>query len=183
MASSAGAGFAAVAYGAYKAVSAASNADESLNVLRQTFKGNSDAVVQWSKTIGKEVGRSEYTLQEAAGRFGSFLSPVFKDSGVDITKMSERLAELAVDLGSFYNTSDEEAAMRLFSGMSGETEAVRRLGIDISDSSLKDLHKKSGDKRAYESLDLATKTQLRFTKILADTVDKQGDAFRSASRR
>jgi hypothetical protein len=180
MASIAGAGFAAVAYGAYKAVSAASNADESLNVLRQTFKGNSDAVVQWSKTIGKEVGRSEYTLQEAAGRFGSFLSPVFKDSGVDITKMSERLAELAVDLGSFYNTSDEEAAMRLFSGMSGETEAVRRLGIDISDSSLKDLHKKSGDKRAYESLDLATKTQLRFTKILADTVDKQGDAARTA---
>lgn len=166
----------------YGLVDAASDANENLNVLQQTFKGNSDAVVAWSKTLGKELGRSEYTLQEAAGKFGSFLSPVFKDSGQDITKMSEELSQLAVDLASFYNTSDEEAIMRLFSGMSGETEAVRRLGIDISDTSLDDLNKKNGDNRRLASLTLAEKSALRFQKIMLDTADKQGDAARTSDQ-
>lgn len=167
---------------AYGLVTAASNANENLNVLQQTFKGNSDAVVSWSKTLGKEMGRSEYTLQEAAGKFGSFLSPVFKDSGQDVTAMSEDLSKLAVDLASFYNTSDEEAVMRLFSGMSGETEAVRRLGIDISDTSLDDLNKKNGDSRRLASLTLAEKSALRFQKIMQDTKDKQGDAARTSDQ-
>lgn len=174
------AGFSAAAYGAYKLVDAGSHANEMLNVLQQTFKGNTDGILAWSKTLGAEMGRSEYTLQESAGKFGSFLAPVFKDSGKDIGLMSTKLSQLSVDLASFYNTSDEEAQMRLFSGMSGETEAVRRLGIDISDTSLDDLNKKNGDHRRLASLTLAEKTALRFQKIMADTVDKQDDAKRTA---
>lgn len=158
----------------------ASKAEESLNVLRQTFKGNADGVIAWSKTLSKEIGRSEYTLQEAAGKFGAFLAPTFEGTGQDITAMSEQLSQLAVDLASFYNTSDEEAQMRLFSGISGETEAVRRLGINISDSALKELHERRGGKGQYKSLSLADKTLLRFEKILQDTIDKQGDAARTA---
>jgi hypothetical protein len=176
------AAWAGAAVAVYGLVDAASDANENLNVLQQTFKGNSDAVVAWSKTLGKELGRSEYTLQEAAGKFGAFLSPVFKDSGQDITAMSEDLSKLAVDLASFYNTSDEEAIMRLFSGMSGETEAVRRLGIDISDTSLDDLNKKNGDNRRLASLTLAEKSALRFQKIMMDTADKQGDAARTSDQ-
>ncbi len=164
----------------YALTEMASRANENTNVINQVFADNSDSVIQWSKTLGKEMGRSEYTLQESAGRFGSFLGPVFRDSGMDITAMSEKLSELSVDLASFYNTSDEDAMMRLFSGMSGETEAVRRLGIDISDTSLADLNKKNGDNRRLASLTLQEKSVLRFQKILQDTEEKQGDAARTA---
>lgn len=174
------AGWAAAGASAYYLVNAASDANESMNVLRQTFKDNSDEVVAWSQNLAKQLGRSEYTLQEAAGRFGAFLQPVFRDSNQDITKMSEQLSALAVDLSSFYNTSEEEAIMRLFSGMSGETEAVRRLGIDISDTSLDALNKKNGDNRRLASLSLQEKTLLRFQKIIQDTAEKQGDAARTA---
>jgi hypothetical protein len=94
--------------------------------------------------------------------------------------MSEQLTKLAVDLSSFYNVSEEESIQRLFSGMSGETEAVRRLGIDISDTSLDALNKSNGDNRRLASLSLQEKSLLRFQKIILDTAEKQGDAARTA---
>jgi hypothetical protein len=176
-------GFVAAAGAAYYFTEAASRAEETLNVINQTFGKNSDAVVAWSKTLAKEVGRSEYTLQSAASEFGAFLSPKFDDKNV-VTKMSEDLSKLGVDLASFYNTSDSEAQMRLMSGLSGETEAVRKLGVDISDEALKALYnsdessvKKGGQ---YKALSIADKTLLRFQKILKDTQEKQGDAQRTA---
>ncbi|MEY4507962.1 MAG: hypothetical protein RLZZ450_84 [Pseudomonadota bacterium] len=176
-------GFVAAAGAAYYFTEAASRAEETLNVINQTFGKNSDAVVAWSKTLAKEVGRSEYTLQSAASEFGAFLSPKFEDKNV-VTKMSEDLSKLGVDLASFYNTSDSEAQMRLMSGLSGETEAVRKLGVDISDEALKALYnsdessvKKGGQ---YKALSIADKTLLRFQKILKDTQEKQGDVQRTA---
>lgn len=176
------AAFGAAAYATYTLVDAASSANEALNVLNQTFKAQAPAVLAWSRTMARELGRSEFTLQDSVGRFGAFLGPTLKGTGVDIAAMSEQLSTLAVDLASFYNTSDEEAQMRLFSGMSGETEAVRRLGIDISDTSLDALNKSRGDNRRLAQMTLAEKSQLRFLKIIQDTVDKQGDAKRTADQ-
>lgn len=173
-------GLAGAAYSVYKFVDAASHADEILNVLDVVFKENSKSVQEWSKIMGTELGRSEYALQDATSKFGAFLDPIFKNTDKDITNMSEQLSALAVDLASFYNTSDEEAQMRLFSGISGETEAVRRLGIDISDSSLRQMHEKSGAPGQYKSLSMADKTWLRFQKIIQDTTNAQGDSARTA---
>ncbi len=172
--------FGVAAFGGYQLVEAASKAQESLNVLTTVFGQNSASVVNWSHTLGEAVGRSAYELQDAVGRFGAFLDPMFKGTDTDISKMSKKLSGLAVDLASFYNTSDEEAQMRLFSGMSGETEAVRRLGVDISDTALDDLNKSMGDNRRLASLTLQEKTLLRFKKIMIDTSKKQGDAERTA---
>lgn len=173
-------GLALGAAGAYKLIDSASRAAEIMNVLQRTFEGNSDSIVAWSKTMSKELGRSEYSLQDYASKFGAFLEPQFRGTKQDISEMSKRLSELAVDLASFYNTSDEEASMRLFSGLSGETEAVRRLGIDISDTSLSDFNHKRGDNRNMAQLNLQ-ETLLRYEKILSDTVKKQGDAKLTAS--
>jgi hypothetical protein len=174
-------GFGIAAAGAFKLVMAASDATEALNVLTQTFGTNKDEVLAWSKTFGREVGRSQYTLQESVGRFGAFLEPMFKGTDVQFDLMSRRLSELAVDLASFYNTSDEEAQLRLSSGMQGETEAVRRLGVDIGDTALQDFSRKRGDNRNIASMTLQEKTLLRFHKILEDTKTKQGDAKRTAN--
>ncbi len=173
---------AGAAAGVWGLLEAASDANETMSALKVVFKENSDAVTDWSKKVGKEMGRSEYAFQKSAQQFGAFMSPIFKDTGADITDMSQRLSELSVDLASFYNTSDEEAQMRLFSGLSGETEAVRRLGIDISDSSLKEMHQRRGGKGQYKSLSMAEKTQLRYLKILEDTINAQGQAVRESKQ-
>lgn len=174
------AGFVAMSYGAYKLVDAASDAAEQLNVLQTVFKDNQAAVIDWSRTVGKEMGRSEYTFQDSVGKFGAFLTPIFKGGTQDVEQMSKKLSELAVDLASFYNTTDQEAIMRLFSGMSGETEAVRRYGIDISDAALDNFNKSQGDNRTMRALSMKEKAALRYRKILIDTELAQGDAVKTA---
>ncbi len=172
------------AFGLYKigealgqAVNNASDVDETMNVLSKTFMENTDQVLKWSQVMGKAMGRSQYQLQELASSFGAFLQPQEGMTTEMITEMSKQLGQLTIDLASFYNTTDEEARMRLFSGLSGETEAVRRLGIDISDTSLDAFNKKRGDNRRLATMTLAEKTQLRYLKILQDTTAKQGDAI------
>ena len=173
-------GFSVAAYGGYQLVSAASDANEALNVLTRTFGDQTQSVLTWSDTTSKAMGRSKYDLQKAAGTFGAFLEPQFKGTGQNIAHMSKELTQLSVDLASFYNISDQEASMRLFSGLSGETEAVRRLGVDISDTSLDAFNKVAGDPKSMHkrvaALSLQEKTQHRYRKILADTVTKQNDA-------
>lgn len=160
----------------------ASHAEENLAGLRATFEQNAAGVVQWSLDTAKALGRSEYALQEYALRFGAFLQPVFAGTQRDVAGMSQALSQLALDLASFYDTTEEEAMMRLFSGMSGETEAVRRLGIDISDAALDAFNKSRGDDRRMMALSLAEKSFLRYEKILQDTQKKQGDVVRSQGR-
>lgn len=178
------AAFAVVGGGAYMLAEAASRADENWAAIEITFGKNAEGIKEWSKDVGKAMSRSEYSFQEAAVSFGKFLAPMFRDSGQDITEMSKKLAELAVDLASFHDVTDEEAQMRLFSGMAGETEAVRKLGIDLSDTGLNEFNSKAkgGDGRKMQQLTLAEKSWIRYRKIIKDTTDAVGDAQRSGDR-
>ncbi len=178
----AGVAFAAMGYGAFELVSMASHATENLNVLTQSFGDNSDEIINWSAQMGKALGRSKYELQEYAGRFGSFLQPAFEGTDKDIAGMSEQLTQLALDLASFYDVSEEEAMMRISSGLRGETEAVRMWGIDLSDEGLTQFNtEQSGgkDTRHSRNLSMQEKNALRFAKILKDTEKKQGDLIRT----
>lgn len=174
--------FAAMGYGAFELVSMASHATENLNVLTQSFGDNKDEIMNWSVSMGKALGRSKYELQEYAGRFGSFLQPAFEGTDKDIAGMSEQLTQLALDLASFYDVSEEEAMMRISSGLRGETEAVRMWGIDLSDEGLTQFNtQQSGgkDTRHSRNLSMQEKNALRFAKILKDTEKKQGDLVRT----
>jgi hypothetical protein len=177
------AAFGAAAAATWKLLDAASSANETWAALNATVgKEGARSIDTWSKRMGAVLGRSEFDLQSYAQQFSAFLEPQFKNTEHDIVSMSKRLGELAVDLAAFYDTSDAEAQMRLFSGMSGETEAVRRLGIDISETSLSDYNHKKGDSRNLAQLTLQEKTLLRFEKIMDDTAKKQGHAAKEAQQ-
>jgi hypothetical protein len=173
-------GLGRLAGGFMSVIQGASDTIETMNVLNQTFKANSSEVVAWSKTVGKTMGRSQYDLQKTAGQFGAFLAPQ-GFSGTELASMSEQLTALTVDLASFYNLTDQDAQTRLFSGLAGETEAVRRLGIDISDAGMNQFLKDQGKGGLgkFSALSMREKSEFRLAKILQDTVDKQGDAIRT----
>lgn len=178
----AAAGIGATGAALWKLTEYGSHANETFSALKATYKEDQKAVLEWSNETAKIMNRSTFDMQESVLKFGAFLGPVFKESGTDeIAAMSEELTKLSVDLAAFYDTSDEDAVMRLFSGMSGETEAVRRLGIDISDTTLEDMNKNlNGDPRTMRALTLEEKARLRLQKIMMDTVDKQGQAVKES---
>lgn len=182
----------------YKFIQAASGVTETQNKIEALFgKAGRAQIIAWSKTVEAEMGRSEFAFQETFSDFAAFLDPL--GLGTEkVVAMSQALSKLSVDLASFYNTSEEDAKMRLFSGMAGETEAVRRLGIDISDTALTALynsdqnpldpqHRKGkgghGTNRGkgIAAMTLQDKALLRHKKIMMDTQKAQGDAARTAT--
>ncbi len=159
-------------------VEAASGVDEAMNVVSQTFGDSTDQVLRWAKESGDVMGRSQYSMREYAGALGAVLAPTLGNKQA-AAELSTTLAGLAVDLGSFFNKGDEETLERLRSGLLGSSEAVDQLGINLRVESLSAFAASQGITKSYKAMTEAEKVQLRFKKIMADTIDKQGDAART----
>ncbi len=164
--------------GVYDMVQAASGVDEAMNVVSQTFGDSTDQVLRWAKESGDVMGRSQYSMREYAGALGAVLAPTLGNKQA-AAELSTTLAGLAVDLGSFFNKGDEETLERLRSGLLGSSEAVDQLGINLRVESLSAFAASQGITKSYKAMTEAEKVQLRYRKIMADTIDKQGDAART----
>lgn len=162
-------------------VELASNANETTNALGELFgvKGQSE-VIAWSKDMAAAMGRSEFDLQSYASRLGSVLGPVTK-SREEATKMSTALSGLAVDLASFFNTSDEQAMLALRSGLTGEYESLKRYGVVLNDSTLAEIASAKGIHKKVTQMTVAEKTELRYQAIIERTKTAQGDAARTGN--
>ena len=95
--------------------------------------------------------------------------------------MSTSVVELAGDLASFNNVSPQEALEALRSGLVGETEPLRRFGVNINDAALKAQALKDGlIKSTKEGLTPAQKAQAAYSLIMEQTKTAQGDFARTS---
>ena len=157
----------------------ASNANETSNVLESVFgKDKVKAIEDWSARSAEAMGRSRFSLQQYASQLGAVLAPVSK-TPEDALRMSKAFAELAVDLGSFFNTTDEDAMRALRSGLTGEYESLKRYGVVLNDTTLQEIAHKQGIKKKITQLSVAEKTELRYLAIMERTKAAQGDAAKT----
>lgn len=101
------------------------------NVVNVAFGNMADKAYEFASTATEQFGLSEL----AALRYAGTMRSVLNSSGVEAgmaTQMSTDLAGLAGDLASFYNISQDNAWEKIMSGMAGEIEPLRRLGINMS---------------------------------------------------
>ena len=160
------------------AIESASKMDELANVTRQVFEGSTKEIEQWAKTIDKEVGRSIYQMQNFASVYGS----MFKGAGFDTSffkKISKDLATFTADFSSFFNVTDDEAFTAIKGALTGETEALKRYGLILNDTTMAEYALSQGIKEKWQNLDTATKMQLRYNKLMEMTTYIQGDASRT----
>lgn len=157
------------------AIGVASDLNEVQNVVDTTF-GTDGAIKinEWARNAAESFGESE--LQ--AKQFTSTLGAMFKSMGVgqaDMEEMSMSLAGLAGDMASFYNLDPTEAFEKLRSGISGETEPLKQLGINMSVANLEAFALSEGITKAYASMTQAEQATLRYQYIMSATADAQGD--------
>ena len=103
---------------------------------------------------------------------------MFKSMGVgqaDMEEMSMSLAGLAGDMASFYNLDPAEAFEKLRSGISGETEPLKQLGINMSVVNLEAFAMAEGITKSYQEMTQAEQATLRYQYIMSATADAQGD--------
>jgi phage-related protein len=119
-----------------KAISQASDLEESISKVNQVFKAGGDEIVAWSKTAADSLGLSQGAALKAVGTFGN-LAVSLGLPQAQATDMSQKLVELGADLGSFNNVPVDDALAALKSGLTGETEPLKAFGVNINDAALK----------------------------------------------
>jgi hypothetical protein len=168
----------AVAGLASGSIDLASDLTEVQNVVDVTFGTSSKAIDIWAKTALKSYGLSTLQAKQYSGTMGALL----KSSGVadkELVSMSQNLAGLAGDMASFYNLDHDLAFEKIRSGISGETEPLKQLGINMSVANLEAFALSKGIKTSYNAMDQASKTTLRYEYLLSVAKDTQGDFART----
>ena len=155
----------------------ASDYEENLNKIDVAFGKNSDEVKKWSETALETYGMSRVQATSAASAFGA----LGKGIGIgtkDAAEMSTTLAGLSADLGSYFNTSTEDSAKALEGIFTGESEALKKFGVVMTDTNLEKFASDQG--LVWKEMDQTEKTMLRYNFVLAQTKDAQGDFSRTS---
>ena len=157
----------------------ASDLAEVQNVVDVSFGKSAASINDWSQKALEAYGLNEVTAKRYNGTLGAMLKStgVAGDSVVD---MSEKLTGLAGDMASFYNLDTNVAFEKIRSGISGETEPLKQLGINMSVANLEAYALSQGITTAYDKMSQAEQTMLRYNYLMSVTSDAQGDFARTS---
>jgi len=169
-----------VATFAKESIMAASNMAESLSKVRVVFGEGAAEVEKFGASAAQNLGISNQAALEAAGTYGNLFQAFGLGQG-EAQKMSTSLVQLAADMASFNNTSIDQAITALRSGLSGETEPLKRFGVALSEVRLKEEALRMGLITTTKgTLPAAIKAQASYALIMRDTALAQGDYARTA---
>ena len=169
----------AIAQFAGDAIQSVSALREVQNVVDVTFGANANEIETWAKKA-----RSQFGLTETqAKQFTSTLGAMAKSAGItgpEIVGMSTDLAGLAADMASFYNMDFETAFQKIRSGISGETEPLKQLGVNMSVANLQAYAMTQGITKAFDKMSQSEQVMLRYQYLMQATADAQGDFARTS---
>lgn len=142
-----------------------------------TFGNASDSVREWAKSTGDAMGRSTKEIQESAvafqSLFGKALDP---ENAVELTK---QFSVLTQDLASFKNLSNEVAQQKLFSGLTGEAEPLRSVGVFINEAAVSAKALELGLEKVNGKYTDQQKIVARAALIQEQLSDANGDVIRT----
>lgn len=161
------------------AIGFGSDITEIENVVDVSFGSMADEAYKFASTAKEQFGLSEL----AAKQYSGTMMAMMKSSGVAqdaASKMSISLAGLAGDIASFYNIDTDTAFQKIRSGISGEIEPLRQLGINLSVANMEAYALSRGITTSYNAMSQAEKVALRYNYLMSVTGDVQGDFARTS---
>lgn len=158
-------------------VNLASDAEETGNKFRVTFRDIQTQANAVAKNLADNYGLSSRASQQLLADTGDLLSG-FGFTQKEALRLSEQVNTLAVDLASFTNFSGgaEGASQALTKGLLGEREALKSLGIAITEADITRLAKEKG---IVTELTRQTKAALTLELALSQSANAIGDFERS----
>lgn len=161
------------------AIDAASNLNETLSKSNVVFGQSATVVSDWGDTAAKSFGLSKQAAVEAAASFGNLFSGFGLTSG-QAAGMSENIVQLASDLASFNNIGTDEALQKIRSGLVGEAEPLRSVGVLLNEATVQAKAVELGFQKVNGVFTEAQKVQARYAIILEQTKTAQGDFARTS---
>lgn len=161
-----------------ESIERASDLVETQNVVDVTFEDSADTINKWAQEALNAYGITE----TKAKQYSSTLGAMLKSMGIaddQVLQMSMDMAGLAADMASFYNLDHDTAFEKIRSGISGETEPLKALGLNLSVANLNAFALEKGMTKAFDKMSQAEQATLRYQYLLEATKDAQGDFART----
>lgn len=155
-----------------------SDLEEVQNVVDVTFTTMSDKVDSFAKSAAKSAGLSETMAKRYVGTFGA-MSKSFGFAEDAALGMSTTLTQLAGDVASFYNISQDEAYTKLKSVFTGETETLKDLGVVMTENALNSYAMAKGIGKTVSKMTEQEKVALRYQFVLEKLSGASGDFVRT----
>ncbi len=160
-------------------ITAASDLVETQNVAEVGFGPLIGKLEEFAKTSISSFGMSEVAAKRTAGTFAA----MGKSLGIipeQATDMAIELTKLSADMASFWNVSQDVARNALTSTFTGETEALKRFSVVLTEANLQQFAYANGINKSIRNMTQAEKVQLRYNYIMSATSHIMGDFARTA---
>jgi len=166
-------------------VKVASDVQETDNLFKISMGSMSKDAQSFAAKYSKSMGLFENDTRKSLGTFQLMLTSM----GIGEKQafgLSKGLTQLVNDISSFRNQKPEEVFLKLQAGITGESEPLKRLGILVNETVIKQLAMKDATIRARMSikgaskeLTQAEKVMFRYKAIVNATTLDQGDMKRT----
>lgn len=151
---------------------------ETTSKIGVVFDDNAAVVERWAASSIKNMGLARQTAMDAASTYGD----MGKGMGLAedaVLSMSTSLVQLAADMASFKNISVDRALVALNGVYTGETEALKGLGIVMTQANLQQFALNQGIATQISDMTQAELVTLRYQYVMSVTADAQGDFART----
>ena len=159
------------------AVKFASDVEEASSKASTVFTNESDRILSAAKNLDDAF--SEATFLDTAGTFGALLQSMglTEKAAADL---SLAWLDLSQDMASFHNTKPEDALAAIQSALAGEFEPLKRYGVMLNDTVVKQKALEQGLYDGVGAIDAQTRALVINQELLRQQPKVLGDYERTA---
>lgn len=157
---------------------AASDLQESTSKAQVVFGEGFQDIADFAEEAATSTGLANQEALEMTATFGN----LFQALGVsreEASDLSPAIVQLGADLASFNNIDVTDALEKLRSGLVGEIEPLRQIGVSFNAAQVEAKAYELGLARVGEEVSEGAKVQARYQLILEQTTLAQGDFART----
>lgn len=154
------------------AVSSGSDYNESLNAIAVAYGDYAADIDRISRSSATDLGLSQLDFNAIATRFSSFAKTIREENPAGFI---DELSTRGADFASVYNIDVAEALSLFQSGLAGETEPLRRFGIDLSAATVAAYAYANGIAEQGKQLTETQRQQAAYGALMEQTSIVRGD--------
>lgn len=162
-------------------LNAAKRAEAVDGAFKQVFRDMPDEAQAAVTAVATEFGRLETDVKDNFTRMRGVLTALGVDAEQSL-KIVDQLQRRSLDIGAFANVEDAEAFRAVISGLTGETEPLKRFGIVVNETATKAELLRLGFKGNAEQASEGAKAIARANIIMRQSAEMHGQVARESDQ-
>lgn len=155
---------------------------ENMNLFSVSMGEATEKAKEFINQYTSVLGVDPSNMMRYMGMFNTLVEGFGLSSDAAYT-MSKNLTQLSYDMSSFLNIPIDQAMQKIKSGISGEIEPMRAVGIALDQATLQETAYTLGINKKVSAMTRAQKTELLYYQIMTKTTKMQGDMARTLKKK